>query len=289
MSPTLRAALWMMGAIVSFTSMAVAGREAGITLDTFEIMMYRSLVGFVIVSAVLTATRRWSVVPTRRIGLHMLRNAVHFTGQNLWFFAITVAPLAQVFALEFTMPLWVIVLSPLVLGERMTPMRAFSALVGFIGILIVARPTPDTLSIGIVAAASAAIFFAITTMSTKRLTRTDSIGCIMFWLTFLQLILGLVCAGYDGDIALPDATALPFVIVIALAGLIAHFCFANALDIAPASVVAPFDFVRLPTVAIVAWLLYKEQIDLWVIVGAVLIFGANYLNVLVETRRNRVA
>lgn len=289
MNTTLKAALWMMGAIVSFTSMAVAGREVSVSLDTFEIMMYRSLVGFVIVSAVLTATGRWSVVPTRRPGLHLLRNTVHFTGQNLWFFAISIAPLAQVFALEFTMPLWVIVLSPLVLGERMTPMRALSALVGFIGILIVARPTPDTLNAGIIAAATAAIFFAVTTMSTKRLTRTESIGCIMFYLTLIQLVLGLICAGYDGDIALPDATALPFVIVIALGGLIAHFCITNALDIAPASVVAPFDFARLPTIVIVGMLLYNEQVDIWVIVGAVLIFGANYLNVLVETRRNRVA
>ncbi len=104
-----------------------------------------------------------------------MRNLSHFAGQNLWFYAITVIPLAQVFALEFTSPLWVMVLSPLILGERMTPMRSLAAVCGFIGILIVARPTPDTVSPGTVAAALAAIGFAFSIIFTKRLTRTETL------------------------------------------------------------------------------------------------------------------
>ena len=219
----------------------------------------------------------------------MLRNLLHFTGQNLWFFAISVAPLAQVFALEFTSPLWVIVLSPLLLAERMTRLRAVCALAGFIGILIVARPSAETMSPGLIAAAAAAVFFAMTTITTKRLTRTESIGSIMFWLTLIQLILGIIAAGHDGDIALPDRAALPYVLVIAIGGLLAHYCLTNALAIAPAAIVVPFDFARLPTIAIIGALLYGEQPDIWVLVGAAIIFGANYVNVLGETRRNRVA
>ncbi len=94
-----KAALWMVGAIVSFSSMAIAGREAGLTLDTFEIMTYRSLVGLVIVVAILTLSQSWHKVRRDRLGLHLIRNAAHFTGQNLWFFAVTLIPLAQVFAL----------------------------------------------------------------------------------------------------------------------------------------------------------------------------------------------
>jgi drug/metabolite transporter (DMT)-like permease len=284
-----RAALWMTGAIASFTSMAVAGREISFALDTFEIMMYRSFVGVLIVSAVLTATRNWHQVPTRRIGLHLTRNVVHFTGQNLWFYAIVTIPLAQVFALEFTQPLWVVVLSPLLLGERLTPMRALAACVGFIGILIVARPSPEIISPGVLTAAGSAVFFALTAISTKRLTRTEGIGGIMFWLTVIQLGLGILAAGYDFDIATPNAQTAPWLIVIACAGLLAHFCITNALAIAPATVVVPLDFVRLPTIAIVGMALYGEPLDLWVFVGALVILGANYVNILSETRRIRAA
>ena len=268
--------------------MAVAGREVSYALDTFEIMMYRSLIGLLIVAVVLTVTGRWQVVRHRLIGQHVIRNLAHFTGQNLWLFAVTAIPLAQVFALEFTSPLWVLILSPLLLGERLTRNRALCALAGFIGILIVARPSPSTLEIGLLAAASAALFFALTNILTKRLTRHETIGGIIFWLTALQLIMGIVAAGWDGDIALPGLAELPFVVVIALGGLTAHFCLTNALAIAPATVVMPFDFVRLPAIAVIGMLLYGEPLDIWIFVGGVVIFGAIYMNILAETRRNRV-
>lgn len=285
MNPILKAALWMSGSIASFSAMAVAGREVASQLDTFEIMMYRSLVGVVVVCLVACVTGTWRQVNTQQMGTHLIRNAAHFTGQNLWFYAVTMIPLAQVFALEFTSPIWVIVLSPLILGERLTLVRALAALMGFVGILIVARPDVGAINTGVVTAASAAIFFALTIMFTKRLTRTQSITCILFWLTTMQLVMGLVMAGYDGDVMLPSAITLPWLTLIGLAGLLAHFCLTNALKIAPATVVVPIDFIRLPTIAVVGMLLYNETIDIWVFVGAAVIFAGNYMNIWFETRR----
>ena len=275
----------MTGAIVSFSSMAIAGREAGQSLDTFEIMSYRSLVGLVIVTLMITLTGQWRRVKTDRFGSHLLRNLAHFTGQNLWFFAVTLIPLAQVFALEFTSPIWVVVLSPLLLGERLTLLRAVSVMVGFIGILIVARPSPETLNAGVLTAASCAIFFALTVIFTKRLTRHEGIASILFWLTSMQLVMGLVMAGWDGDIALPSLKILPWVLLIGFAGLAAHICFTNALSIAPATVVVPFDFARLPVIAVLAMVIYGEAIVIWTFVGAGLIFAANYLNLLEASGR----
>ena len=71
------------------------------------------------------------------MGFHVVRNLFHFTGQNLWFFALTVIPLAQVFALEFTTPLWILILSPLILGERLTRKKISVGLIGFGGALLV--------------------------------------------------------------------------------------------------------------------------------------------------------
>ncbi|MGA9433145.1 MAG: DMT family transporter [Roseobacter sp.] len=274
----------MIGAIASFSTMAVAGREVAVELDTFEIMMYRSLFGVVIVAGIGALAGTLHQINTQNMGLHAMRNLAHFTGQNLWFYAVTVIPLAQVFALEFTSPLWVIVLSPLILGERLTPMRAFAAIMGFIGILIVARPDIAGINSGVITAASSAIFFALTMMFTKRLTRSQSITCILFYLTTMQLVFGLVMAGYDGDIAVPTTTALPFVLLIGAAGLLAHFCITNALALAPATVVVPIDFIRLPAIAIIGMLLYGEALDIWVFAGAAIIFTGNYLNIWSETR-----
>jgi drug/metabolite transporter (DMT)-like permease len=275
----------MSGAIVSFSSMAVAGRAISLELDTFEIMLFRSIVGFMVVLAVAGATGHLHEVRRRNLGLHALRNLCHFTGQNLWFFALTAIPLAQVFALEFTSPLWAILLSALLLGERITKARALAGVLGFIGILIVARPSADTLSVGQIAAAVAAIGFAGSAVFTRLLTRSETITCVLFYLTAMQAVMGLIAAGYDGDIALPSAGATPWLVLIALAGLLAHFCMTTALKLAPASVVMPVDFLRLPLIAVLGLLVYGEALDLWVLVGAAIIFTANSINIRAELSR----
>ncbi|SIS88246.1 Permease of the drug/metabolite transporter (DMT) superfamily [Roseivivax lentus] len=285
MSDTLRAAFWMIGAIVSFISMAIAGRAVSFELDTFEIMLFRSVIGIAIVWTAASLSRRRSEIRAQKMGLHGIRNVFHFAGQNAWFYAITVIPLAQVFALEFTSPIWVMLLSPLILGERLTRTRGIAAVAGFIGVLIVTRPSPETFEWGLVFAALAAIGFAGSAVFTRKLTRSESIVSILFWLTVMQAGLGLVCAGFDGDIALPSAESLPWVTLIAAAGLVAHFCLTTALSLAPATVVMPIDFTRLPLIAIVGVLLYAEPLDPFVLLGALVIFAANYFNIWAETRR----
>ena len=284
MKPVLKAAIWMTGAIASFSTMAVAGREVSFALDTFEIMLFRSVVGVIIVVFAAIAFGTLRQINRQQFSLHFARNIMHFIGQNLWFYAVTVIPLAQVFALEFTSPIWVILLSPLLLGERITLIRAAAALMGFIGVLVVTRPDMAGINTGVIMAASSAIFFAFTIIFTKRLTRTQSITCILFYLTVLQLGFGLITAGHDGDIALPNTETLPWLVLIGVAGLLGHFCITKALEIAPATVVVPIDFVRLPVIAIIGMLAYGEILDLWVLLGSGIIFASNYLNILSETR-----
>jgi len=275
----------MTGAIVSFTSMAIAGRAVSFELDTFEIMLFRSLTGIVIVVVVGGLAGTLRQVNRQELPLHALRNLAHFTGQNLWFFALTAIPLAQVFALEFTTPIWVILLSPLLLGERITRIGAIAAALGFAGVMIVTQPGHTSVSAGTIAAATAAIGFALTAIFTRKLTRTQSITCILFWLTVMQAVFGLIAAGFDGDIAWPSQGTVPWLILIGCAGLLAHFCLTTALSLAPASIVMPIDFVRLPVIAIVAAQIYAEPLDPLVFAGAILIFGANYLNIRASASR----
>ena len=282
-----RAALWMIGAIVSFSAMAVAGRELASDLDTFEMMTYRSVIGVVIVLAAATMRGRLGEITSDHLGHHAIRNIAHFAGQNLWLASLSLIPLAQVFALEFTSPLWVILLAPLLLGERFSMRKLGVVVCGFAGILVIAQPGVTPVSLGTFTAAGAAVCFALTGILTKQLTRHASVTCILFYLTVMQLVFGLVCAGYDGDIALPTLATLPGIVVIGLGGLAAHFCITTAMTLAPATVVLPVDFARLPVIAMVGMLVYDEPIKLSVFLGALLIFGANYANVLAERRPRR--
>lgn len=271
-----RAALWMIGAVVSFSTMAVAGRAVSLELDTFEIMLFRSLIGVVLVLAVAGAAG--APIRLARLPLHTARNLAHFAGQNLWFFAVATAPLAQVFAIEFTTPIWALLLAPLILGEAITRRGALAAVVGFAGILLVAQPGRMELSPGLLAAAGAAVGFGLTALFTRRLTRSENVASILLLLTLMQSVFGLLCAGADLDIALPSAAALPWVALIAVCGLVAHLCLTTALSLAPAAQVMPIDFARLPLIALVGLALYGEVPGPSVILGGALIVGANWVN-----------
>jgi len=283
----LAAALWMTGSIAAFSAMAVAGREVSGVHDTFEIMIWRSLVGLIIVLGVAGPAGRLREITTDRLGQHLVRNLFHFTGQNLWFWALTMIPLAQVFALEFTSPVWVILLSPFFLGERMTAVRAMAAALGFAGILIVARPDFTALDPGVAAAAAAAICFAATIILTKALTRGESTVSILFWLTGMQLCFGLIAGGIDGAMTWPTAATLPWLALIGLCGVTAHLCLTTALSLASASIVVPIDFARLPVIAVVGMLVYNEPLDAGVFLGGAVILLANILNIRAANRAAR--
>ena len=284
-STTIQAAIWMTGTIVSFSAMAVSGREISFELDTFEIMMYRSIIGLIIVLLLAKLFKTHREISTQNLSLHFYRNLSHFTGQNLWFYALTLIPFAQLFAFEFSVPLWVMLAAPFLLGERLTNIRIISILVGFIGILIVTRPWLAGLAPGIIPAALCAIGFACSVIFTKQLTQKVSITCILFWLTSMQLLMAVICAGYDGDISLPSSSNFIWIIIIGIGGLLAHFCITKALQLAPATVVTPIDFCRLPVIAAIGYVFYNEALDIFIIGGAMIIFIANYINIWSETKK----
>ena len=213
-SPMGQVAFWMTGTILSFSAMAIAGRAVSDELDPFEIMLYRSLFGVMIVVSATRLAGTLSQITARHRSLHLIRNLCHFSGQGLWFYALPLLPLAQVLALEFTSPIWVVVLSPLLLGEKLTRSRVGVALLGFIGIFIFARPGVVTMNIGLLAAALSVVCFAESIILTKRLTLSETITCILFYLTTMQLVFGAICAGIVGDVAVPSAAQWPWLILI---------------------------------------------------------------------------
>jgi drug/metabolite transporter (DMT)-like permease len=273
-----RAAVWMLGALLSFSTMAVAGREISQELTTSQLMFYRSVFGFLIILAVAHATGQGlSRFRTLHLKLHVFRNLAHFVGQYGWFYAITLIPLAEVFSIEFTSPLWVAILAPFFLGERFTPLRALAVLLGFAGILVITRPGLESINHGTVAVMIAAVGFALTMIATKKLSASDSALSILFYMTLIQAPVGLALSLHD--FRLPTGITWVWLVVVSFFGLSAHFCMANAYRHADVTLVAPMDYLRLPLIAVVGLLLYNEPMEVWLLLGGAMILGGNYLNI----------
>ena len=284
-SEPMKATVWMIGAMLSFSLMAVSGRELATSLNTFEIMLYRSIIGFLIVLVIGHFAKTLGEIKGGRLGLHLFRNLAHFSGQNLWFLAVASIPFSQLFALEFSTPVWVALLAPLFLGEVLTKQRVLAVILGFAGVLIVARPDINQFDFAIVAAVACAICFAGSMMATKKLTSDQSITCILFWLTLMQLAMGLLATVFMGTVTFPEGINIIWIVIVGIGGLTAHFCITNALALAPAIVVIPLDFMRLPLISVIGFLAYGEAFELPILVGAGVIFMAILLNLKAEKQR----
>jgi drug/metabolite transporter (DMT)-like permease len=273
---TILAAFWMTGWLTAMVLIAVAAREAGGTLHVFQIMEIRSLLGIVLFLPMIVAAGGIRAVRTRHIALHLGRNAVHYVAQFLWFLAITLIPIAEVVAIEFTGPVWVALLAVVALGERMTAVRIAAVVLGVAGVLIIVRPGLDHIVVGQVVALLAAIGFAGSIILVKSLTRTESVVSIIFWMLIIQSVIGAIPAAMVWQT--PPATVWPWLAVIAICGTYSHFCMAHALRHADATTVVPLDFLRVPLTALAAWLVFSERFDIYTVIGAAVILGGNLLN-----------
>lgn len=272
----LRATAWMLGAIVGLTLMAVSGRQLSAELNTFQILTFRSAVGLAAIALRLQRTG-WSQVRTRHFGLQVLRNVLHFGGQYGWFFGLAMIPLTEVFAIEFTTPLWIALIAVTVLGERMTPTRAIGTLLGFVGVLIILRPGAGVMSIGALSVLGASFAYAFAHSITKKLAATESPLSIVFYMCAVQLPIALVPAVLSGWVW-PSARAWPWIMLVALCGLGAHFCMARAFKLVDVSFAAPIDFLRLPLIAAIGYFAYGEQLDPWLLLGAAVVVTGTWLN-----------
>ena len=277
--------LWMTGTLLSFTTVAVSVRALAGTLSAFEMMTVRSAFGLVVLLAFKVARpalRR--ALSLRRLRLHAVRNTLHFASQIGWTVAVTLLPLATLFALEFTMPAWVALFAVLALGERMTWVRVGSLVVCFVGVLIIVRPGLGGFQPAALIALGTALAFGLVAICTKKLISTESTFAILFWMNLMQLPMNF--AGSDPLFA----TRLEWWMILPLAGisiggLSTHFCLTNAFRHGDASVVIPLDFLRVPFIAAVGALFYAEPLDGLVFAGGGLILAGIVWNLRAEARR----
>jgi drug/metabolite transporter (DMT)-like permease len=276
----------MIGALLSFSVMAVSIRElARAGLSIFEILAIRSGVALLVLLVLLLvrADLRAYALP-RRMGLHIFRNTIHYASQFSWALSLTMLPLATVFALEFTMPAWTALLAVWFLHERMTLSRAGVVVLGLIGVLVILRPGIANFNPAAILVLLAAFGYAITMITTKKLTMTEPTFSIIFWMAVIQFPLSLIGSDSGAFLQFDSRHVLP-AIGVGTAGLTSHYCLANAFRSGDATLVVPLDFMRIPLIAIVGWAFYGERLDIFVLLGALIIVSGVLWNLRSEVAR----
>jgi len=272
---------WMLLALSCFSVMAIAARELSGALSTFEIVGFRSAIGLVLVVLIIAARGKaeWR---TTQLPHHFARNLTHFVGMLAWFYALSVIPLASVFAFEFTTPIWTTVFAVLFFRERLTFSRLVAVVCGFAGVLIVLRPGLVQWPLAAYGMLLGAAFYGIAHNLTKTLTAQNSTLTILFYMMLLQMPLGMVPAIWHW--VWPTMLQCGWLLLMGTVGLFGHFCMTRALVLSDASVVVPLDFLRLPLIAMVGFVLYGEAFNLWVLVGAAMMLAGILYNLRAETR-----
>jgi drug/metabolite transporter (DMT)-like permease len=276
----------MIGALLSFSIMAVSIRElsrAGLSI--FEILAIRSGVALLVLLSLLAVRpeMRLHAVP-RRMGLHLFRNTIHYASQFSWALSLTMLPLATVFSLEFTMPAWTAVLAVWFLHERMNASRLGVVVLGLIGVLVILRPGIAGFNPAAILVLLAAFGYAITMITTKKLTITETTFAIIFWMAVIQFPLSLIGSDPAAFLNIDTRHILP-AIGVGTAGLTSHYCLSNAFRSGDATLVVPLDFMRIPLIAVVGWAFYAERLDLFVLLGALIIVSGVLWNLRSEVAR----
>lgn len=278
------AALWMSGTLFSFMAMAIGGRQLSGHLTTFQILFFRSLIGLLIIGFLIWRSN-WQQIYTKHFKIHALRNVAHFGGQFGWFYGIAFIPLAEVFALEFTVPVWTAVLATILLGEQITRARVTAITFGVVGVILILRPGLAVVNPASLAVLGSALAYAFSHTLTRKLAQIDTPLTILFYMTLIQLPLGLVTSIFDWTT--PTSAMLPWIMVVGVSALSGHYCMARALALADAIVVVPMDFLRLPLIATIGVTVYGEPLDWLVLAGGSLMFAGNLINIRAEQNRSR--
>ena len=280
-----RVVFWMTGALLSISVMALSIRGLAGVLTIFEILTLRTCGGLaILLSLALAQPDLRPQMRPRRMGINLVRNSIHFASQYCWALSLTLLPLATVFALEFTMPVWLAVIAVIVLGEKMTAGRVAVVVFGLIGAAVILRPGLGVFNPAALLVLAAAFGYAMFNVLTKKLTATEGTFGIVFWMNAMQLPIGYAFSDPLFFSKLGFAQ-LPSVIGVGIAGLSAHYCLANAFRAGDATLVMPIDFLRVPLIALIGWWFFGESVDIFVFLGGAIMLTGIIWNLRSEAKR----
>jgi drug/metabolite transporter (DMT)-like permease len=224
---------------------------------------------------------------TKRMPLYVWRMIWSFFGAVTWMYGIAYMPLADASALMFTMPLFTVMFAALWLAEKPSRHRWSATVAGFVGALIIIRPGLIELSLPAIATLVAAASFSVALIATKSLTRTENPNVMVFYLYGLMIVPSLVCALWDWRS--PVAGDIPLLVALGLCTVGAQQCQTRAFGVAPASLVVIVNYLQLPMIAVLGYVIFGQSTDIWTWTGAAVICGSTYYVSYRESRAARLA
>ena len=261
----------MLASAFCATGMNATVRHTAAQVHSFEIAFFRNFFGALLLAPIFVR-HGTKLLRTRRIGLHLLRGALH-SGQTLTFYlGVTLLPLAKVTALNFTAPLFATVLAWFVLGEAIRAGRIAALAFGFAGTMVVLRPGFADLDLGAVLVLASASLWAVNMMVSKVLAHTDSSLTITLYTTLFALPITLIAALPVWRTPTPEQ--LLWLAAVAAFATTRHVTFVQAFREADVTAVLPFDFTKLIWAAAIGYVVFFEIPDTWTWIGGIMIFAA---------------
>lgn len=261
----LQGALWMIAASAGFAAMNGAIRHISTEIHPFEIAFFRNFFGFLFMLPWLMSAGL-GALKTDRLGLYTLRGAFGIAAMMAWFWSLSVMPLAEAVALNFTLPLFATILAAVILREVVRVRRWTAIFIGFVGAMVILRPGAQEIGLPQLMVLFAALMMAATAITVKVLARTESPVAIVMYMTIFLTPLSAIPAVFVWE--WPDWNSLVWLASIGLIANFSHLCITHAFKVADASAVMPFDFARLVFVAIIGYVFFDEFADTWTWVGA---------------------
>jgi len=240
-----------------------------------QIIFFRSLGQTAWMSVYFGARHGVGVFRSARPQLQIIRSSLLFISSLFWIAGVTQVPLTTASAVSFTAPIFVVMMSIPLLGERVGRHRWIAVFIGFVGALIVVRPTPAGVEPAMLFLLIAAVLFALYQILTRKLAANDSAGTTAVYTIIVSLLVSGMLIPWN--YVSPSASDIAVWIAFAATGLLGglrHLFVIKAYEYAPASVISPFFYSELVGVTILGFLVFADIPDRWTVIGAVIIVGS---------------
>ena len=273
LNPALQATIISVAAMLLFSVVPPSVRLLSDTMSSWQIVFIRAIFGIAGIGAYFLWTGLHKL-KSRQIRIHVVRSTFNFVGMVMWFWALGHIELAKGIAIHFTMPLFIVLLAVIFLKERIGPWRITAMLVGFGGVLVILRPGMIDTGLPELAILGSAMLYGGAVVFLKKVVESETPAAVTFY-TNLFMALGCLIPTILLWTPITTADILP-ILGLGICGLFAPFMVAVALRKADASLIAAFDFLRLPFTALFGFLLFAEVPDEFVWLGAAIIFVSTY-------------
>ncbi len=269
-SPNIRGTIWLIFAALLFSVMMTLVKVLGSTFDSYQIAFFRVFPGMILTLPFLLRAGPRSFM-TQRPWLHGVRVIAGGSGLAANFFAIVHLPLADATAISFSRGLFIVPLAILMLREVVGPRRILATLVGFVGVIVILRPTGAVEPAAWVALYGA-VAVSVAIICVRILTRTDSSATLLFYSSVFQTLF-LAVPAFSGWVQ-PTWEQLGLLLLMGVVGVAAQGCFLRAYSIGETTALAPIDYTRLLFAAMAGYLVFGDVPDEWTVAGAAIIIGS---------------